>query len=227
MKTVMAIGDMHFPYTDEDKLEKLYVQIRKEKPDVVVQLGDLYDQYNNSRYDRDLNLVSPKEERVLARAMGELFWETVQTIVPDAECYQLLGNHDIRMLKNTGRKNPEILDIIQETHQAMYSFKGVTTVGNSDRDFLVIDGVVYCHGWQARHTAHFFEYGKVIRAHDHKVWERRERSIKTGRRVVFEYSCGTFADASSIPLSYTASMLTNWEAGYTIVKGENVRQEVI
>lgn len=40
--------DMHLPWVDAKKLAQIYTAIEREKPDVVIQLGDLYDFYSHS-----------------------------------------------------------------------------------------------------------------------------------------------------------------------------------
>ena len=226
---VLSIGDLHLPFHNKYYMRKLYKQIEKEQPDVVIQDGDLYDQYLFSRHDSNLNIITPDEELRRARKSAEYFWKRIQAIVPKAKCIQLLGNHDTRILRKAMRVFPEAYTIIHEAHNKLYTFENVETC-YTDRDYVEYDGVVYCHGWMAKHHTHFKK--SVVRAHDHKAWMyiKGETStfkgamtigssykIKREEGLLFEISCGMYADESLLPFEYTSSKLNNWSPAISIV----------
>ena len=225
MSKVLASGDKHFPYTKKVFLNKLYKLIKKEKPDIIIDMGDLYDQYVFARFDRDLNFTNPKKEVAKMRKSAEDYWATIRNAAPKARLIQLLGNHDVRMLKKCLSTFPEAYDFLKTVHEGLYDFAGVE-VKKSDKEYVEIDGVVYCHGWMTKHTAHF---GKsVVRAHDHKVWMEAKMDLKkTNNEFIFEASCGCFGDQSAVPLGYPSSKFTGWQAGALIIDDGYPRKPII
>ena len=236
---VIAIGDLHFPYANKGKVRKAIKRIKKEHPDVVIQLGDLFDQYMFGRFDKSLNFISPDKELEKAKKQAVDFWANVKKVAPKAKRIQLLGNHDVRILKQCLSRFPEIYGVIEKAHMDLYSFDGVE-VKKSDRDYVVFDGVVYCHGWAATHTEHFGQ--PVVRCHDHKAWIRIEGRSKQAlgklrilntftlhrsEDVVFEISAGMFADSRLLPFGYSNSRRTNWKPAIGIITKETACLEVL
>lgn len=212
MSKVFAFGDTHFPYNEN--LNRIYKAIKQEKPDVIIHNGDLLDQYMFSRYGKDYDELSPKKELNRAKKMAVSMWKRIKKIAPKARRIQLLGNHDIRILKQTKNKFPEVYFLINDIFNDLYTFKGVETM-KSDRDYIDIDNVIYCHGWKSKHTAHF---GKsVVRGHSHKADLSLIQCEKSGYRILFEMQVGGCGDERAVPLSYPASKKTGWKLAYGII----------
>ena len=57
MDKVICVPDMHLPWVDAGALSQIYLAIERENPNVVIQLGDLYDMYSHSKFPR--NPLSP------------------------------------------------------------------------------------------------------------------------------------------------------------------------
>lgn len=211
---VFTFTDCHFPFQNKEVMKNIYKAIKAEKPDVIVNTGDLYDQYMFSKYSKDLDLISPEVEIKLARKEALKMWAKIKKLCPRAKCYQMLGNHDIRMIKKIKANLPEALSILIEFYKDLYEFPGVTS-SDSDRDYLVFDDVVYCHGWMGSHTAHFCK--SVVRGHSHKAEITYKMGVKTGYKPIFEVQAGCCADETAIPMDYPASKKTGWKAGYVMV----------
>lgn len=236
---VFSFGDFHFPFSRVAQINKGIRIIQKEKPDVIIQMGDLNDQYMFGRFDKNLNVVMPKKELEKARKMSVDFWKKIREAAPKAQCYQLLGNHDVRIIKQTMKKFPEVYHLIQESHDDLYKFDGVIS-STTDRDYLEIDDVIYTHGWQASHLRHFKK--SVVRAHDHQAWLRLVGnqvdafggikymdSVLIARNdcTMFEISAGMFGDESKVPYFYTNCKKTNWNPAITIITPEYARLEIL
>lgn len=236
---VLSFGDVHFPFTNKRKLNKVIDKIKAEKPDVVIQLGDIYDQYMFSRFGKDYNVISPKQELDRAKKDALNMWKKIKKAAPRARLMQLMGNHDIRMMKKALNKFPEAMHIFEDVHKKLYQFDGVETM-ESDRDYIEIDGVVYCHGWASSHINHFRQ--PVVRAHDHRAWVRLVGDNTTAfggivykdpcqifrsKDTVFEASAGMFADEKAVPLGYTSSRRTDWRAAVVIVTEEHLKLEIL
>lgn len=205
-KKVFVFPDIHFPFHNKKALDKAFELLKKEKPDIVLNVGDLMDQYVFSKYTKDLNLITPEKEVKKAMELAQQFWKKVKTIVPKARCIQLLGNHDVRIIKRIREKLPELASLFNFTEK-LYSFQGVECM-KTDRDFLEIDGIVYCHGWLTQLGAHSRYFRKsVVHGHSHRpgiVYDRVSDSY------TFEMDVGHLADENSTPLGYTASTQSRW-----------------
>lgn len=143
-KLVVAIGDTHFPYNNPVTIRGILDFIKQTKPDVVVQMGDLYDMYSASKYPRSYNITTPEHEMSWGRLDAEKMWAGVRKAAPKAKCFQLMGNHDDRPLKRTLESTPELEHVVARYVSDLLAFPGVETVGG--REPLVIDGVNYEHG---------------------------------------------------------------------------------
>lgn len=171
------------------------------KPSHVVQLGDILDQYVFSKYARRLS-ISPSTDILEGITLAEEMWAAIKDIVPRARCYQLMGNHDIRVTKRIAEKMPELSEFF--SHRDFYDFKGVEVL-DSDRDYLEIDGVVYVHGWLSKSIDHAKYFMKpVVHGHRHRP------AIHFENPKLWAMDCGHVADIKSVPLNYTPSKFTKW-----------------
>lgn len=213
MKKVFIIGDTHFPFHNKEAYKKVLNRLKVEKPDVVIQIGDLLDQYVFSKYTKSVK-ITPQLDFVKGLAMAKKMWEDVQNLLPKAKCYQILGNHDIRLAKRIAEKLPELSEII--SHRNYYVFPNVQVMRN-DRDYLTIDGVVYCHGWLGMSIDHAVFFGKpTVHGHRHRM------EIATKGKL-WSMDVGYLADSKSIPLNYTASRFSLWTTGCGIVENGKPR----
>lgn len=213
---VVAVGDLHFPFTDGWRLREALRIIRAERPDRVVQMGDIYDLYSYSRFPIDATVITPDEELYQARACAERFWENVHEAAPRARCHQILGNHDARMLKAARRLSPAIEGFLKMTdHVRLWHFPGVETQPD-DRAELEVDGVLYHHGHRAQLGAHSrFNLQHTVVGHTHKggVFFSRCR----GTASLWELNCGYLADDRSPAMAYSFQSRSSSVPGIGIV----------
>jgi predicted phosphodiesterase len=205
---VFVIPDLHFPFVNQKALEMVYEMIRKAQPTHVVQLGDLLDQYVFSKYTRSLE-ITPEDEILSGIEMATTFWKTIQSVVPKAQCFQILGNHDLRRSKRIAERLPELQNLFKLSE--WYAFPGVQVMA-SERDYLVLDGVYYVHGWLSKsidHAKHF--NAPTVHGHRHRP------CIETEGRL-WSMDCGLLADETSLPMSYTQSKYTKWNMACGIVE---------
>ena len=90
-KSILIISDTHFPVHHPDTFKFVKALKKKYKPDLVVQIGDIVDLNNFSRYDKDPNFISPIDE--LTKAIKNV--KEFQRIFE--ELYITTGNHDFRI----------------------------------------------------------------------------------------------------------------------------------
>lgn len=201
MQKIFVIPDTHFPFHNKAAYKKMIKLIREHKPHVVVQVGDLLDQYVFSKYTRNPNITLQQDVNEGLKLAIKM-WKDIKKIVPKAKCYQLLGNHDVRVAKRISEKLPELAEIYNFTD--MYQFKGVKTL-KSDREFLEIHGIVFVHGWLSKSIDHAKFFNKpVVHGHRHRP------AIEFDNSRLWSMDVGYLADKDSIPLNYTASKHTKW-----------------
>lgn len=214
---VVAVPDLHFPWCDQEALDKVYDLIKKEQPTHVIQLGDMLDLYSFSRYEKDASFTTPEEELSTALAMAKEFWETVQRLAPKAKCFQLIGNHEDRLHKTVAKKAPELMGLIP-SWKKFFGFKGVK-VAKSSKDHFVIDKVIYTHGHYTKLGDHAKFYGKsVCHGHSHRPGIYVEQKDKGS---IFELDCGYLGDHAALPLQYTQSRVTKWTKAVGIIFNRN------
>ena len=214
---VAAIPDLHFPWVDVKALAKVYDIIENHNPQVVIQLGDLYDLYSYSKYARTHDLCTPEEELEDARNSALIFWNTINEIVPRARKIQLRGNHDVRIEKRTLEKAPELYSIVSRHQNDLYKFKGVETI-LCDKEGIEIEGVLYVHGWLTKLGDHMKSLGKcIVHGHTHRAGIIFENYFGN---LLWELDCGYLAgDAKdAIPLRYGPTVHMKWVKGLGMIK---------
>lgn len=211
-KTVLAIGDTHFPFTSTKSLKRVLELARTLKPQVILQLGDLYDFYSQSKFSRTLDLMTPKAEIDIGLEGACDMWRALRKAAPKAKCYQLQGNHDARPIKRLIEKSPELERFLDLS--SLYDFPGVTMVGDH-REELIIDGVCYQHGFRkfGDHVAH--NGMSTVCGHSHQggvVFKR------LGDKTLFELNAGFIGDEYSLPFQYTMQRrFSKWTQGVGLI----------
>lgn len=211
---VVAIPDIHFPYHNSAALVSILDFIKEIKPDIVIQLGDLLDQYVFSKYSRKLS-VTPSADILEGVKLAEETWENIQTISPESKCIQLMGNHDVRVSKRISEKLPELEDFFN--HKSFYKLDGVTVL-DSDRDYFECDGVYYVHGWLSKSIDHAKYFNApVVHGHRHRA------CIEYDNENLWSMDCGFVADKNAMPLGYTMSKLSKWSTSFGVIEYGNPR----
>jgi predicted phosphodiesterase len=217
---ILCVPDIHFPFENKKVVNKIIEAIKLQQPTHVVQMGDLIDQYSFSRYDKNLELTSPRQEIGKARNLAEEFWMKVQKAAPKAKCYQLLGNHDVRLSKRIADKVPEANYIIAGYIKELYSFPNVTTM-NSTKDILQLGDVKFIHGYLSKlgdHMAYFS--GKVVVGHSHvggAVFKQ------LNHKTIWELNSGYAANEKALPLQYGETSRKKWTTGYGLIDSDGPR----
>ena len=215
-KRVLVIPDLHFPWHHMNCLNFLYDIAKEKKPDVIIQIGDLYDFHAFSKFARTHNLCTPQEELEEGRAAAEAMWKHFRKICPDSEKYQIKGNHDSRVSKRVLDVLPEIESLLGTPLETMFKFEGVKTI-NDVREELIIDGVAYCHGHYSKigdHSKYLLK--PVVHGHRHRgeVWFQQMDSY-----MLWELDAGFCADATAVPMRYTPGKTNHWTLGGGWVDG--------
>lgn len=131
---VLAIPDLHSPFIHKDAVLFLDAVNKKQKPDVVVCLGDEVDLHSISRHPADPDGDAPGHE--LKRAIRGL--KPIYDMFPD--CKVCLGNHSLRIHRRAFEYQIPAAAI--RTHRELFDAPD----GWEYADEWKVDGVVYIHG---------------------------------------------------------------------------------
>lgn len=205
-QTLVAIGDTHHPFCNQEYLNKTYEIIEELHPRFVIQVGDLYDLYSFSRYARNQNYITPDEEIKCAKEHADRMWNTIRSIVPrGTKLVQLKGNHDLRISKQIIQYFPQISSLVEAAeHQMLWDFKGVEVVHEYDKEYWIDENTFAHHGdWlkTARVGARVADaLYNVICGHSH-VGGVSFLPRKDG--VLYELNAGALPYTDVLPLRYT------------------------
>lgn len=196
----------------------VYSVIERKKPHVICQIGDLYDFYSASHFPATRNMMTPKHELEEGLQGAKTMWETIRRIAPQASCYQIKGNHDIRPIKRVLELIPALEHFF--SIDDVFKFHGVDTVLD-DKEELLIDGIVYEHGFYSQPGRHCRENMRpTVMGHTHRGWTHFE-SIRN--HLLWELNVGYLADPKSVALSYGRKRWTKWTTGYGWIDGSGPR----
>jgi len=207
---ILCWPDSHYPFVNKEAEAKMIEFAIKHQPDYIIQVGDLLDCYAASKFPRSQNIFTPKEEERLGIEMATNAWKQLRDGCPEAKCYQLMGNHDVRILKRTLESLPIAEHWIEAYFKQLFSFEGVETIFDT-RQELDIDGILFTHGFLGSGSHKDYYLKNVIHGHDHKLYVMHRR---IHGQSIFEMSCGFIGDVESKPLSYTSSKLANFQLGF-------------
>ena len=219
MERVMALPDTHWPWAHKDAVAWVYSRVEIFKPTVIIQLGDLYDQFSQSRFARTHNLMTPSMEMIEARQGAEAMWKNLHKKAPKATLLQILGNHDDRAEKRILEKAPELAHLIEEQLNGLYSFPKVQTNMDTAKE-IEIDGVFYIHGHLtgSQNGAHARYFDRpVVHGHTHQgsLWMSTMHN-----KLIWELDCGFLADQTAVPMKYGATRRNKWVLGYGEITSE-------
>lgn len=208
---VLIVGDLHCPWENKKGIAKIAKIAKELKPTHIIQIGDLYDMYQFSRYPKRLS-ITPEDELRRGRRAAKNFWLKMKKAAPKAECIQLLGNHDVRPYKSLLSKAPELESLFRINE--LFKFPGVITLDTS-RDNYNLDEVLYHHGYLTGLGYHMtLNWSKAVVGHSHLggVVFRR-----FGKKTLWELNVGHCADTDSFVFDYGESKFKNWTLGVGIV----------
>ena len=213
-RRILVLGDLHFPWANVDALSAVYAYADSHPEiDTIVQVGDLYDLFAWSKFSRSLNTYTPQEEIDRGREMAVAMWSKLREILPHAECFQILGNHDVRPIRRCLELAAELEPLLSFKH--LFQFEGVNLIEDI-REPLELGGVYFIHGWMSKAGDHARKYLRsIVCGHTHRgsltVIPMADGSVLT------ELNVGYLADSSSRPMSYTASRMNEWTLGFGVI----------
>jgi predicted phosphodiesterase len=214
-KRAVVFPDMHLPWVDVKTLQLGLRLVKSMRPDLVIQLGDLTDNYCFSRFPKSMDVITPKAELKKAREMGELFWSEVHSKAPKAKRVQLRGNHEAERLQKAALLlAPTLYSIVEKEARALSIFDGVETTDGYRSTFkTTVQGepVEFLHGILSTTLAHVQHYQtNIVMGHLHKA----ELVHSNG---FWGLNAGFLGDPDSVVFNYTRTLKTGWTSGIAVV----------
>jgi hypothetical protein len=204
------------------------------KPDAVDYVGDISDQdcysrFSDGRTNEFLNQFKGAEDAFPIvvdneKAVKEFYAKT-RTMLPNADIFASLGNHDIRVFDYADKKLPDLVDKI--TPDALWDFKnlGIDYIHYGDLpkhrfgDIYVHHGIAISKHSGESVRSDIDNFGvSLIRGHSHragvyfKTYEMRNEMLRG-------YELGHLTDIKSEGMAYTS--LHNWQPGFAIAYVES------
>ena len=96
----LLYGDTHVPYQDKSALKVIERITADVKPDMVVHMGDLFDCWQISTFDKEIDQRDDLNSTLNA---GCAHLKQMWMLSPDAEHYLLEGNHEHRLARTMNR----------------------------------------------------------------------------------------------------------------------------
>lgn len=118
-RTMVIGADFHDIEADEFVLSVFIATCKRIQPDIIVLAGDIYDEYEFSRYDKDPRQVNIKERYDFVR---ERIFRALRLACPNAQIDFLIGNHEMRIMKHLADKSPNmraLLDLMGFTFEKL------------------------------------------------------------------------------------------------------------
>lgn len=103
IKTVLFGSDFHDIEADPFVLSVFLDTAKRLQPDVVILGGDLYDEYEFSKYDLDPRAVNIRQRYDFVR---ERILKPLREAAPNAQIDLIIGNHEQRILKLLADRSP-------------------------------------------------------------------------------------------------------------------------
>lgn len=190
---VLVIGDLHLPFTVDGYLEFCLETKKKFNCEDVVFIGDIVDQYANSRWQHDPDGMSSSDEMKQTIAKVQKWYKAF----PNATI--VFGNHDTRVFKQAfiaGIPKGWIKSF-EEMYQMPKGWKCT--------EQIEIDGVMYQHGDGCNGDMGALNKAKerrqsVVIGHGHSF--AGVRFLASHKDTIFGMNVGSAVDEESYALAY-------------------------
>jgi hypothetical protein len=241
----MLSSDQQIPYQDDKAIELWFKVMKWFKPDVVDYLGDTSDQFCFGRFEegktreflKTLPLETKVEDMLKHVQFQEKdtadFYERTRRMLPDAEMFSALGNHDIRVFDYADKHLSEIMHEI--TPESLWGLDnlGIDYIYYSDiprhryGDIYVHHGIAASAESGASVKSDIDKLGvSLIRGHSHrlgtyfKTYELRNETVRG-------YEIGHMCKVDSAGFKY--HQIHNWQQGFAVglISGGRVHVQLV
>jgi predicted phosphodiesterase len=226
MKIAIVLPDIHVPYHDEKAINLVLKYVKDVKPDKIIQLGDFYDTFGISKYDKDPNRVDTLQQEI---DTGYKLWKDIKRASPKSELVMLEGNHEAR-LRAFLMKNPGVysLDALKPKNLFKLDELKVKWIPQEET-YKINNSLVVIHGHNAG-GGKLSQHSAYSAKNTLEKWGNVSGIMGHGHRLGM--SCKTLHDGSVVQW-YEAGHLANphpdymknpnWQQGFIIVRYTNNR----
>lgn len=241
----MLSSDQQIPYQDDKAIALWFKVMKWMKPDVVDYLGDTSDQFCFSRFEegKTKEFMKSLPPDVVAADMLKFvqheekdtaeFYAKTRKMLPNAEIFSALGNHDIRVFDYADKHMPEILN--QITPESLWGLDnlGIDYIYYNDLPRLRYGGLYAHHGISASAESGASvksDMGSLgvslIRGHSHRM-AAYYKTYELRNEVLRGYEIGHLCQVDSDGFLY--SQVHNWQQGFAVglVSGENAHIQLV
>ena len=212
-KRILIAGDIHFPSHSRHAIAEFRARAKAYKPDIFVQIGDMFDIASASRHDR----AHSKPARVIDELKQS--WPALDHLLSalprTCKRYITLGNHDVRATRQVWRNAPALDGLFNLNDALGLTARGfhVTPYGQS----LKLGKCYFTHdmgsaGATAGRQAMQRMQANVVIGHTHRLSIEYETNGKG--RSHFGCVAGWLGDASKINYRHRELVKREWMLGW-------------
>jgi hypothetical protein len=238
-------SDQHFPWHNPKHIELWFKVLKYMKPDAVDYLGDTSDQACFSRWAEGsstkdfINKVKETDvEKMYSFVESEErpameFYARTREMLPNADLFVALGNHDVRIFDYVDKKIPELIEAATPENMWRLDSLGYDYIYYNDLPKRRFGDLHVHHGMAvSKHAgesvkADVENFGvSIMRGHSHRMGSFY-RTYELRNETVRGYELGHMTDVKSEGMSYTNSH--NWQSGFAValVNGDDVHVQLI
>ncbi len=209
---IAIASDIHIPFQDDKAVDAFLNYLRDEQPNVVILNGDVLDMFMLSRFTKGEGR-NPLEEIEECRNL----LKKLALVVPQADIYYVIGNHETRLERYVLTKAPELASLVEDVftiiQASKYSAKGCASV-------TINDNLVIKHGTLLGNKSGLSaikemeaSYMSGASGHTHRLCKYIAR--KAGRKLFWMETgclCGLNPEYMVNP---------NWQQGFAEIKIKN------
>ena len=216
---MLTFMDVHIPYHSVEPLEAMFAFVEDKGIDGILINGDLIDMYMISRWNKDPDKTTMKEELEMAKE----FFTFLREMFPEIPIYYKLGNHEDRW-ENYLKQNAsalygmEFLNLETVLELAKFNIK---LIGSKTRIKFGKLNIVHGHEFgesifsPVNPARGLFLRAKstTLAGHNHQTSEHHENNLKNDSMACFSTGCLCQLTPNYRPFAYT-----KWNHGFAIVE---------
>lgn len=205
-KRVLILGDIHFKWNHRRACQQVIQAAKELKPEAVIQIGDENDFILFTKYARDLDLLTPRQELDESREFRLKFYSDLRAVLPvSTQIYRMRGNHDDRAVKRIRELAPAYGSVVSSWLEEYRATPGTKDIPEAE---FVFDGVMYEHGYlsglgdHAKRNLH-----NTVVGHSHVGGLRNFPVV--GRKGIWELNVGWLGDRNAPVFNYAPKKLSD------------------
>jgi len=215
-KRILILPDLHFPFADWAGIHQAAAWAQTHKPDLVIQLGDFFDQKAWSRFPKDVDDYSPQLEWDMAESDAKRMYK----LFPNMQI--LVGNHDSRAMRKAAEVGlpQQMIKALDSMFGPAGGYKGWHWHLNSSEKLVVntVGGpVLFLHGDELGGNAIQISRRlgmNVIMGHTH---QHIIGSTTTLKDSIYGMECGALMDGDSKGARYASRNPVGFAQGFGVI----------